>query len=199
MFKIILFLVMIFNYALTYETKIFIANTYIPENFYKYDKEFKQAAKKYNIPMVLLKAISLTENAKYKHDIIGKNKNKTKDYGLMQINSIHLQRFGLKEKDIIKPSVNIDTAARLLHELIQKYGFNWDAIGRYHSANSKYKNIWLHKVMSHLMAIILKDSKKLISMEKFRVMKLASLLVNFNEEHYIQLANTEKYIKNKNL
>ncbi|MCV3458588.1 lytic transglycosylase domain-containing protein [Campylobacter lari] len=184
MLKRILLLVVFFNFIFAFDTKIFIGDTYIPENFYKYDKDFKAAARKYNIPMALLKAIALTENAAYKHNIIGKNKNQTRDYGLMQINSIHLKRYKIAEKDIVKSSVNIDTAARLLHEIIQKHGFSWNAIGRYHSANDKYKNIWLDKVMKNLVAIVLKDSKDLFVMEKFRAFKLASLLMNVDKEQY---------------
>ncbi|AJD05568.1 lytic transglycosylase domain-containing protein [Campylobacter lari] len=184
MLKRILLLVVFFNFTFAFDTKIFIGDTYIPENFYKYDKDFKAAARKYNIPMALLKAIALTENAAYKHNIIGKNKNQTRDYGLMQINSIHLKRYKIAEKEIVKSSVNIDTAARLLHEIIQKHGFSWNAIGRYHSANDKYKNIWLDKVMKNLVAIVLKDSKDLFVMEKFRALKLASLLINVNKEQY---------------
>ncbi|HEC1792725.1 TPA: lytic transglycosylase domain-containing protein, partial [Campylobacter lari] len=167
-----------------FDTKIFIGDIYIPENFYKYDKDFKIAARKYNIPMALLKAIALTENAAYEHNIIGRNKNQTRDYGLMQINSIHLKRYGVSEKEIVKVSANIDIAARLLYEIIQRYGFNWNAIGRYHSANDKYKNIWLDKVMKNLVAIVLKDSKDLFVMEKFRAFKLVSLLINVDKEQY---------------
>ncbi|EPP1573444.1 lytic transglycosylase domain-containing protein [Campylobacter lari] len=184
MLKRILLLVVFFNFTFAFDTKIFIGDTYIPENFYKYDKDFKAAARKYNIPMALLKAIALTENAAYKHNIIGKNKNQTRDYGLMQINSIHLKRYKIAEKEIVKSSVNIDTAARLLHEIIQKHGFSWNAIGRYHSANDKYKNVWLDKVMKNLVAIVLKDSKDLFVMEKFRAFKLASLLMNVDKEQY---------------
>ncbi|EAI3905132.1 lytic transglycosylase domain-containing protein [Campylobacter sp. IFREMER_LSEM_CL908] len=184
MLKRILLLAIFFNFTFAFDTKIFIGDTYIPENFYKYDKDFKIAARKYNIPMALLKAIALTENAAYEHNIIGRNKNQTRDYGLMQINSIHLKRYGVSEKEIVKVSANIDIAARLLYEIIQRYGFNWNAIGRYHSANDKYKNIWLDKVMKNLVAIVLKDSKDLFVMEKFRVFKLVSLLINVDKEQY---------------
>ncbi|MBF7049794.1 lytic transglycosylase domain-containing protein [Campylobacter volucris] len=172
-----------------YETKIFVNDTYIPENFYKYDKDFKNAAKKYNIPVFLLKAIALTENASFEHDSIGINKNKTKDYGLMQINSIHLKRYGISKKDIQRVCVNIDTAARLLYEIIQKHGFNWDAIGRYHSSNEKYKNIWLNKVAKNFITVIFKDINDLIVVEKIRVTKLMYLLLSFNEKQYLHLAN----------
>ncbi|EAI3913533.1 MULTISPECIES: lytic transglycosylase domain-containing protein [Campylobacter] len=184
MLKRILLLAIFFNFTFAFDTKIFIGDTYIPENFYKYDKDFKIAARKYNIPMALLKAIALTENAAYEHNIIGRNKNQTRDYGLMQINSIHLKRYGVSEKEIVKVSANIDIAARLLYEIIQRYGFNWNAIGRYHSANDKYKNIWLDKVMKNLVAIVLKDSKDLFVMEKFRAFKLVSLLINVDKEQY---------------
>ncbi|EAI4440987.1 lytic transglycosylase domain-containing protein [Campylobacter sp. IFREMER_LSEM_CL292] len=184
MLKRILLLAIFFNFTFAFDTKIFIGDIYIPENFYKYDKDFKIAARKYNIPMALLKAIALTENAAYEHNIIGRNKNQTRDYGLMQINSIHLKRYGVSEKEIVKVSANIDIAARLLYEIIQRYGFNWNAIGRYHSANDKYKNIWLDKVMKNLVAIVLKDSKDLFVMEKFRAFKLVSLLINVDKEQY---------------
>lgn len=184
MIKTIVLLLVVLNFSFASATKIFIGDTYIPENFYKYDKYFKKAARKYNIPVYLLKAISLTENSRYKADLIGTNKNKTKDYGLMQINSIHLKRYNITEEEIIKPFVNIDIAARLLSEHINRDGFNWHSIGKYHSANEKYKNIWLNKVSTNLTAIILKESKRLFMVEKLRALKLVSLLDELDKDKY---------------
>jgi len=131
----------------------------INNNFYKFDSFFKESSKKYKIPFILLKAIALTENTTYNKKVIRKNKNKTKDYGLMQINTIWLKEFKLSEKEILKPWINIDTSARILYSLINKYGYNWDTIGRYHSSTKKYKNIWLNRIKNNMKKIIRYDYK----------------------------------------
>lgn len=131
----------------------------LPKNYYKYDKEFLQASKKYDIPFYLLKAIALVENTEFKAKAKSKNSNKTYDYGIMQINSIFLDIYKLKEKDLFEPQKNIETAARLLRSIIDRDGFSWEAIGKYHSSTPSKKEKWLSRVKTSAKAILALDSK----------------------------------------
>ena len=153
--KKILLICLLFTSSLFADFKI----NKLPENYYKYDKEFLQASEKYNIPYYLLKAIALTENRDFKATIKSPNKNNTHDYGIMQINSIFLDIYGLAEKDLYDPQINIETAARLLRSIIDKDGFSWDAIGKYHSATQSKKEIWLSRVKISAKAILELDAK----------------------------------------
>ncbi|MGB2552769.1 lytic transglycosylase domain-containing protein [Campylobacter sp. MOP51] len=129
----------------------------LPKNYYKYDKEFKKASKEYNIPLVLLKSIALTENSKMTPQTTGYNTNKTTDYGLMQINSIWLKAFNLSEDDIVDPQTNINIAAKILRDIINKHGYSWDSVGRYHSATKDKKAKWTKKVKKSMSAILKMD------------------------------------------
>lgn len=129
------------------------------EDYYKYDKEFKAVAKKLNIPYILLKAVTLTENSSFKSNIKMKNSNGTHDYGLTQINTIWLKKYGLTEKEILKPMYNIFVSGVILKDLINRHGASLDTIGRYHSSTNKYKIVWLKRFKDNLVYIAQYDSK----------------------------------------
>ena len=156
----------------------------LPKSYNKYDTEFLQAAEKYNIPYYLLKAIALVENKYFHTKIKSPNTNKTHDYGIMQINSIFLKAYDLTEEDLFDPKKNIETAARLLRSIIDKDGFSWDAIGKYHSATPSKKEIWLSRVKTSAQAILdldpqlspsaaLNDFKSLVSSTATRIKRKA--------------------------
>lgn len=63
--------------------------------------------------------------------------NRLYDVGLMQINRYWLRYLGLKPEIVVEPSINVHIAAWILSKEIQKYGFNWKAIGSYHSPASR--------------------------------------------------------------
>jgi len=129
------------------------------KNFYQYDHYFKKYSKMYNIPFLLLKAIALTENSPLNAHLVCENKNKSKDLGLMQINTIHLNEMGIKPKHLLNPDINIHVAAILLSDLIKKYGYSWDSIGKYHSRTMKHKRKWVKKVKKHITNILKYDKK----------------------------------------
>ncbi len=131
----------------------------INDRFYEFDNEFMQASKEYKVPFILLKAIALTENSDYKEDLKNFNSNNTIDYGLMQVNTIWLKKFDISKNEILDPYVNISASAKILKNLIDSHGYNWDTIGKYHSSTDKFKQIWLAKVKSNLNYIMTKDSK----------------------------------------
>jgi lysozyme-related protein Hpa2 len=67
---------------------------------------------------------------------IHRNWNGSTDYGMMQINSIHLPalyRYGVSATDLMNPCLSIYIAAWHLHKMMIKYGNTWAAIGAYHS------------------------------------------------------------------
>lgn len=114
-----------------------------------YDRYFEEAGTYYNIPPLLLKNIATIESAG-KPNAIRVNNNGTKDYGLMQINSIHLHRlsvWGITEHNILNPQINIYAGSWLLSEHIKQQGFNLQAIGNYHSKTQIHKEQWLKKLV----------------------------------------------------
>ena len=114
-----------------------------------YDTYFDEAGNHYNIPPLLLKKIATIESGINPH-AINKNDNGTIDYGLMQINSTHLRelaQWGIDEKNILDPKVNIYAGSWLLSRHIKKHGFNLQAIGNYHSATQIYKDRWLDRLL----------------------------------------------------
>lgn len=114
-----------------------------------FDRYFDEAGAHYNIPPILLKNIARIESAG-NPNAIRKNDNGTRDYGLMQINSIHFKRlaqWGINEHNILDPKINIYAGSWLLSEHIKAHGFNLQAIGNYHSATPVYKEKWLRRLV----------------------------------------------------
>ena len=114
-----------------------------------YDAYFQKVGNHYNIPPLLLKNIVMIESGG-NPDAIRKNDNGSKDYGLMQINSIHfsrLRQWGINESNILNPQINIFVGGWLLSEHIKERGFNLQAIGNYHSKTQVYRDQWLKKLI----------------------------------------------------
>lgn len=104
---------------------------------------FNDAGARYNIDPVLLRSISIRESS-LNPNAINSNKNKdgkitSYDYGLMQVNSSHLEK--LKSLGVIKdkkdlltnPCLNVQIGAWILATHIQKCGVNWDCLGSYNA------------------------------------------------------------------
>lgn len=72
---------------------------------------------------------------------IGINSNGSKDYGLMQINSLHLnwlKNQGIDEAMLVNdPCVSILVGAYILKGMFEKYGYSWEAVGAYNAGLSK--------------------------------------------------------------
>ncbi|EJH1737861.1 lytic transglycosylase domain-containing protein [Escherichia coli] len=100
------------------------------------------AGEKYNIPPSLLKAIAERESG-FRTAAVNVNKNGSKDYGIMQINDLHLKRLGemgYTKEDLIKsPCLSVLYAAKLLNEFMLKYGRGWEAVGAYNAGTSPKK------------------------------------------------------------
>jgi soluble lytic murein transglycosylase-like protein len=114
-----------------------------------FEHYFEEAGRHYNIPPLLLKNIATIESSG-NPNAIRINDNGTKDYGLMQINSIHfrqLSRWGINERNIMDPKINIFVGSWLLSEHIKERGFNLQAIGNYHSKTQLHKEKWLRRLV----------------------------------------------------
>lgn len=117
-----------------------------------YDNYFNEAGEAFNVSPLLLKKIAVIESSLNPY-CVTRNKNGTKDYGIMQINTIHLKELahtGINEKTIMNPRVNIHVGAKILSTLIRRYGMNFEAIGRYHSNTPEFKARWNAKLIKEL-------------------------------------------------
>lgn len=152
------FFILILSISLSHGASQATKDVITSNTFYKYDHIFKKAEREYAIPFVLLKAIALTESS-FNEKAVCNNSNKTKDVGLMQINTIWQKEFNIHEKDLKKVNNNIEAAAKILHNLIRAYGYSWDTIGRYHSSTPEYKKKWLKKVKRNMAYIMAYDKR----------------------------------------
>lgn len=117
-----------------------------------FENYFEEAGHYYNIPPLLLKNIAQIESAG-NPNAVRINDNGTKDYGLMQINSIHLRtlsQWGINEGNIMNPKINIYAGSWLLSRHIKEGGFNLQSIGNYHSKTQMHKDKWLHRLIASL-------------------------------------------------
>ena len=90
---------------------------------------------RYDIEPELLQAIAAVESG-YQADAMNRaNRNGTWDIGLMQINSLHLPRLlklGItEERLLVEPCLSVEVGASILNEFIQRFGYNWTAVGSY--------------------------------------------------------------------
>jgi len=129
----------------------------------KFDKYFVGAGEQYGVPPLLLKNIAQIES-NLNPNVICINKNGTKDYGLMQINTIHLKRlnkqYGVTEQMLMEPKTNIYAGAQLLSKIIHQHGFNFESIGRYHSNTAEFKKRWNGKLINELSKSLKKTTFK---------------------------------------
>ena len=94
---------------------------------------WEEAARTYNIPVSVLKAVAQTES----HSRPGathRNADGTHDVGLMQINSAWLPtlaQYGIQENDLRDACTNLKVGAWILARNAMRLGWNWDAIGAY--------------------------------------------------------------------
>ena len=104
---------------------------------------FNEAGTMFRIEPNLIKAIALVES-NLKKDSIGKNRDKKNniksfDYGLMQINQMHIPM--LKKRGIIKderdlldnPCLNIKIGTEILYKHFSRCGITWQCLGTYNA------------------------------------------------------------------
>jgi hypothetical protein len=109
---------------------------------------FDDAARYEHVNPRILRSIAVVESHDNPH-AIGHNKNGTVDYGIMQINSVHLKelkKYGIKRADLLNECKNIYTAAWLYKQKVRKYGNSWAAVGAYHSETPDERRAYATKV-----------------------------------------------------
>lgn len=104
---------------------------------------WKFAAQKSGVEVRLLKSIAQVESG-MDPSVVGKNNNGSRDFGLMQINSTHLGwlgKHGINESMLVKdPCVSVLVGAAILKNMVNIYGYGWEAVGAYNAGAGKNKH-----------------------------------------------------------
>ena len=94
------------------------------------------AASRYHVDPLLLYAIARVESG-LNPRARNINADGSQDIGLMQINSMHLPRLlklGITEERLLnEPCLSVEVGASILAEFIQRFGYNWTAVGAYNA------------------------------------------------------------------
>ncbi|HTH60928.1 MAG TPA: lytic transglycosylase domain-containing protein [Paraburkholderia sp.] len=109
---------------------------------------FDEAASYQKVNAQVLRAIAWLES-RNRPGAIRRNPNGTIDYGLMQINSIHLSalsQYGIFRSTLMEPCNNVYIAAWHLRQKINKYGNTWAAVGAYHSETPSLRDRYAQQI-----------------------------------------------------
>ena len=98
---------------------------------------WNEVAQRHGVPTDLLYAVAKVESGLNPKAVNRSHIQRTGsiDIGLMQINSIHPPRLlkqGITEERLInEPCLSVEVGASILAEFIQRFGYNWTAVGSY--------------------------------------------------------------------
>ncbi len=101
-----------------------------------------QAARHYAIPVELITAIIRTESD-FDPLAVNINSSGSEDIGLMQINSEWLPRIahlGYQREALFDPCVNVLVGSWILAQEIDRFGYNWEAVGAYNAGPSAHRS-----------------------------------------------------------
>lgn len=123
-----------------------------------------EAGDRHSIEPELLYAIAQVESG-LNPGAVNHNKNGSRDVGLMQINSMHLSRLqarGITEQRLLdEPCLAIEVGASILADFIERYGYNWTAVGAYSAGNAPDRQAlrlrYAGKVWKHYQALLAND------------------------------------------
>ena len=113
---------------------------------------FEEAASRYQVPSVLLKAISRVESAG-NPSALNRNKDGSFDIGHMQINSRWLPKlsyFGISRDQLWDPCTNTHVGAWILAQNVQRIGYSWNAVGAYNAASPDKRDRYARKISDAL-------------------------------------------------
>lgn len=102
---------------------------------------------------MVLRAIAWLESHN-RPDAMHRNANGSIDYGIMQINSIHLReldRYHISSATLMRPCANVYVGAWHLRRMMNKYGNTWTAIGAYHSETPAERDQYARRI-EHILA-----------------------------------------------
>jgi len=119
-----------------------------------------QAAAHYNLPPLVIMAIAQVEGGKV--GTVSPNSDGSFDFGLMQINSIHLplikERFNLGWRDLTyKPCINIAIGSWILATRVRESDDIWTGVGNYHSRTPKFHKGYKERVLRAYQALLSKS------------------------------------------
>jgi soluble lytic murein transglycosylase-like protein len=109
---------------------------------------FDDAAAWQHLNPLILRAIAWQESHNHA-DATHANANGSTDYGVMQINSIHLPelaRYGIRRDALMVPCKNVYIAAWHLRKQVVRYGNTWTAVGAYHSATPAMRDDYARRI-----------------------------------------------------
>lgn len=109
---------------------------------------FDDAAAYQHVNPLILRAIAWQESHNHA-DAMHVNANGSVDYGLMQINTIHLPalaRYGIGKDALMSPCKNVYIAAWQLRRQVIRYGNTWAAVGAYHSATPALRDEYARQI-----------------------------------------------------
>lgn len=109
---------------------------------------FEEAASRYQVPSVLLKAISRVESAG-NPNALNRNKDGSFDIGHMQINSRWLPKlshFGISPDQLWDPCTNTLVGAWILAQSVHRIGYSWTAVGAYNAGSPDKRDRYARKV-----------------------------------------------------
>jgi soluble lytic murein transglycosylase-like protein len=113
---------------------------------------FDEAGKYQKVNPLILRAIAWQESHNTP-DAMNKNANGSIDYGLMQINSVHLNtlsRYGISSTTLMEPCKSVYVAAWHLRQKMNKYGNSWQAVGAYHSETPALRDKYSQQIIGIL-------------------------------------------------
>ncbi|MCZ8438960.1 transglycosylase SLT domain-containing protein [Achromobacter xylosoxidans] len=97
---------------------------------------FEAAGARYRIDPLLLYAIAQVES-RMQPAAVNHNRDGSVDYGVMQINSVHLPRLkqrGIDARRLLdEPCTAVHVGASILADMISRLGYSWDAVGAYNA------------------------------------------------------------------
>lgn len=109
---------------------------------------WEQAAERYGISSELLQAIARTESG-LDPMAVGRNRNGSRDIGLMQINSSWLPRlsaYGIAERDLLNSCTSIHVGAWILAGNVRRLGYTWEAVGAYNAVSPALRRAYAERV-----------------------------------------------------
>lgn len=113
---------------------------------------FEEAGRQFGISPALLENIARLESD-LRPGAVNRNRNGSTDIGLMQVNSYWIRTLGLDSGDLLSdPCYNTKTGARILKKCIDRYGYNWEAVGCYNATSGDKKIRYSWKVYNRLEA-----------------------------------------------
>ena len=131
---------------------------------------FEEAGRAYNINPLLLESIASVES-NLNPKAINRNKNGSHDIGLMQVNSAWLKPLKLDAGELVSdPCYNTMTGAKILRQCIDRYGYDWKAVGCYNAVDPAKRAGYSWKVFDKLKTKQRSDNSKLKNEDKRHVL-----------------------------